>query len=135
VLVLGCRDAAVGRILLTVLCHSYLASPGSVTVRLTGHTPGSAAMVESGNALLHGTSGGVEMRDIEEFSSSPASFDFIVSRLALHCAEDLAPCFTACHACLPTEGRVVFSVLHPVPTSLHPILTSRDSETHDKRGN
>ncbi|WP_433436668.1 class I SAM-dependent DNA methyltransferase [Nonomuraea sp. CA-141351] len=114
VLDLGCGDAAIGQVLLNAGCRSYLGLDGS------------AAMVEAGNAALHGTSGRVEMADIEDFSAPPSSFDLIVSRLAFHYVNDIQPVLAACHACLSPGGRIVFTVVHPV-------LTSYDSGTREKR--
>ncbi|GAA3576631.1 class I SAM-dependent methyltransferase [Nonomuraea rosea] len=116
VLDLGCGDAAIGPVLLHAGCHSYLGLDGSV------------AMVEAGNRALHGMSGRVELVDIEDFSAPPSSFDLIVSRLAFHHVEDLAPVLAACRASLTPGGRIVFTVVHPV-------LTSYDPGVRGPRGN
>jgi SAM-dependent methyltransferase len=108
VLDLGCGDAAIGPALLNAGCHGYLGLDGSV------------AMVEAGNRALHGMSGRVELIDIEDFSAPPSSFVLIVSRLAFHYVEDLAPVLAACRASLTPGGRIVFTVVHPVLTSYDP---------------
>jgi SAM-dependent methyltransferase len=49
----------------------------------------------------------------------------IISRLALHYVEDLGGVLKACHACLAPDGRVVFTVVHPVISS-HDARASTD---------
>ncbi|GAA3662079.1 class I SAM-dependent methyltransferase [Nonomuraea antimicrobica] len=108
VLDLGCGDAATGQALLEAGCLSYLGLDGS------------AVMVEAGRARLRGTSGRVDLMDIEDFSAPPSSFDLILARLAFHYLEDLNPILEACHAVLSPRGRIVFTVVHPVLTSYDP---------------
>ncbi len=87
---------------------------------------GSASMVQAATATLHGTTGRAVQVDMEDFSASPSSFDLIVSRLALHYVEDVAPVLAACHRCLSPGGRLVFTVVHPM-------LSSYDSGTQGTR--
>ncbi|MFC4112663.1 class I SAM-dependent DNA methyltransferase [Nonomuraea zeae] len=116
VLDLGCGDAAIGPLLLNAGCRSYLGLDGS------------AAMVEAGNRALAGMSGRAALLDMEDFAAPPSSFDLIVSRLAFHYVEDLAPVLAACRASLSPGGRIVFTVVHPV-------LTSHDPGGQGPRGN
>ncbi|MEU6719418.1 class I SAM-dependent methyltransferase [Nonomuraea sp. NPDC046802] len=116
VLDLGCGDAAIGQTLLNAGCLSYLGLDGS------------AAMVKAGSTALQGTTGRVELTDIEDFSAPPSSFDLILSRLAFHYVEDDESVLAACYTCLSSGGRLIFTVVHPV-------LTSYDAETQGKRTN
>jgi SAM-dependent methyltransferase len=105
VLDLGCGDAEVGRVLLDAGCVSYIGIDGS------------EKMVQAARAALVGSVGEVARCDIEEFSAPLASFDLVVSRMALHYVEDLGRVLRVCHACLAPSGRIVFTVVHPVITS------------------
>jgi SAM-dependent methyltransferase len=48
---------------------------------------------------------------------SEASFDLVYSSLALHYVADLARLFAAVHRGLAADGRLVFSVEHPIFTA------------------
>ncbi|WP_026122200.1 class I SAM-dependent methyltransferase [Nocardiopsis halotolerans] len=104
VLDLGCGDADLGRILLEAGCRSYLGVDGS------------GAMVERARARLRGSVGRVEHADMEDFTASPAGFDLVVSRLALHYVDDVAPVLASALRWLRPGGRMVFTVPHPVLT-------------------
>ena len=100
VLDLGCGDGRFGRLLLDRGAAGYVGIDGS---RL---------MVERAAPGLN-----VRHARIEEFAAPAASFDVVVSRLALHYVENLAPVFDKVRAALTPVGRFVFSVEHPVITS------------------
>jgi len=110
ILDLGCGDGAFGRAMLAAECRSYSGIDSS------------ARMVEAAQRTLRGTLGTVTRDHIERFSAPPNSFDVIVSRLALHYIADLRGVLTACRECLAPDGRVLFTVVHPVITSheVHP---------------
>lgn len=110
VLDLGCGDAAIGRTLLEAGCSGYLGLDVS------------ARMIEAARDALAGTVGQARRVAIERFSAPTASFDLVISRVALHYVEDLDAALAACRACLVPGGRMVFTVVHPVITS------------HDARG-
>ena len=110
VLDLGCGDASIGRSLLEAGCRSYLGIDAS------------ARMIEAARDALLGTEGEARQDTIESFTAPPASFDAVISRVALHYVEDLDAALAACRDCLGSGGRMVFSVIHPVVTS------------HDARG-
>jgi SAM-dependent methyltransferase len=105
VLDLGCGDAAIGRTLLESGCRSYVGIDAS------------ARMVEAARDALFGTVGEARRESIERFSAPPASFDVVISRMALHYVEDLDAALAACRTCLVHDGRMVFTVVHPVITS------------------
>jgi SAM-dependent methyltransferase len=105
VLDLGCGDAAVGQMLLDAGCMSYMGIDGS------------EKMTRAAQATLTDSVGEAVLCDIEEFSAPPASFDLVVSRMALHYVKDLGRVLRVCHACLAPGGRIVFTVVHPVITS------------------
>lgn len=52
--------------------------------------------------------------DLESWSPPPAAFDLAVSSLCLHYIEALDRLLERIHACLRPEGRLVFTVEHPV---------------------
>jgi SAM-dependent methyltransferase len=102
---IGCGDAALGRSLLEAGCQSY-----------TGFD-GSQRMLQEARRTLEGTEGQVKLGTIEDFSAPPESVDLVLSRLAFHYVEHIAPVFRACRDCLVPGGRLVFTVVHPVITS------------------
>ena len=55
---------------------------------------------------------------IEDFDIRPASYDLVVSRMALHYVRDYAAVVHAVQAGLLPGGRFVFSVEHPICTAL-----------------
>lgn len=110
VLDLGCGDAAIARTLLEAGAVSYVGIDGS------------AKMVEHATTGLSGTAAKIQRADIESFQAAPASYDLVLSRLALHYIEDVQWVLDNCHRWLSPDGRVIFTVVHPVITS------------HDARG-
>ncbi len=108
VLDLGCGDASTGRLLLEAGVASYLGVDGS------------ERMVDAAGAALTDPRAQVVRCDIEEFDASAASFDLVLSRMALHYVADISVVFDRCHAWLAPGGRIVFSVVHPVVSSNDP---------------
>ena len=102
---LGCGDAQFGRTLLGAGAASYLGIDGSRN------------MVERAGENLRGTSGRVELGDLERVTAQPASADLVTSRLALHYVEDIAPVLTTVSLALRPGGRFVMTVVHPVITA------------------
>lgn len=74
-------------------------------------------MAQSGRDTLEGTSGEIILSSIEDWNYPEASFDLVVSRLALHYVENVEECFRNVYKTLVPGGRFVFSVEHPVLTS------------------
>lgn len=102
---LGCGDAAFGRAALAQGCRSYLGLEGSRN------------MVAAARSTLVGTAGQVVESTIEGWHYPPASFDLVISRLALHYIADLEQVFALVYRTLATGGQLIFSVEHPVITS------------------
>jgi SAM-dependent methyltransferase len=115
VLDLGCGDASIGRTLLEWGCRSYLGIDAS------------SRMVEAARDALLGTGGEARRATIEGFSAPPASFDLVISRMALHYVADLDTALAACRDCLAPGGRMAFTVVHPVVTS-HDARASGDEQ-------
>jgi SAM-dependent methyltransferase len=115
---LGCGDGAFGRRLLDAGCASYLGIDGS------------DRMVAAARVALAGTAGEIRQEPIEGMTLTPAAFDLVVSRMALHYVADLDAALAACHACLAPAGRILLTVTHPV-------ITSHDArpDTEQRRGN
>jgi SAM-dependent methyltransferase len=105
ILDLGCGDAAIGRSLLDAGCRGYLGIDAS------------ARMTEAARSALLGTAGEARRGAIEQFSAPADSFDLVISRMALHYVENLDAALAACRDCLARDGRMVFTVVHPVITS------------------
>lgn len=105
ILDLGCGDAAFGRYALSQGCHSYLGIEGSRN------------MVATAQAVLVGTSGRIVQATIEDWDYPGEAFDLVVSRLAFHYIEDVEAVFKQIYKATRSEGRLVFSVEHPVITS------------------
>jgi SAM-dependent methyltransferase len=104
VLDLGCGDGETGTALLAAGGASYLGVDSSTL------------MVEGANAKLAGSNGRAVLGNIDDFETQPAAFDLIVSRMAMHYLQNISEVLCACHHGL-TNGRLVFTVTHPVITS------------------
>lgn len=55
--------------------------------------------------------------DLEKFSAAPETFDLAYSSLAFHYIEDLEGLLARIHAALVPDGRLIFSVEHPIYTA------------------
>jgi SAM-dependent methyltransferase len=107
VLDLGCGDAAIATELVARGCASYHGV--DVSSRMVA-----AARTTLARLPVAAT---VEHADLATFAAPPASFDLVLSRLALHYVADLACVLTRCHTALVPGGRLVVTVQHPVITS------------------
>lgn len=58
-----------------------------------------------------------QCKAMEDLCLEPASFDVVLSSLALHYIEDLLGLFSNVYMCLTTGGQFVFSVEHPLFTA------------------
>lgn len=105
ILDLGCGDARYGREALEQGCLSYLGIDGSQN------------MINLANEQLAGTSGQVLRATIENWTFPQEQFNLVISRLALHYVEDIAAVFANVYNALVEDGRLIFSVEHPVITS------------------
>ncbi|WP_415071943.1 class I SAM-dependent methyltransferase [Hyphomicrobium sp.] len=101
---LGCGDGSYGRSLLDQGCHSYRGVDAS------------ERMVEAARSALQGTQAQVTRERIEELTLADESFDLVLSRMTFHWIEELAPVFAQVFRALRPQGRLVFSVEHPVLT-------------------
>ena len=117
VLDLGCGDASIGRTLLESGCRSYLGIDAS------------ARMVDAARDALLGTAGEARRATIEGFSAPPASFDLVLSRMALHYVADLDAALAACRDCLAPGGRMAFTIVHPVVTSHDALAGGEEQRT------
>ncbi len=105
VLDLGCGDAGLGRYALAHGCRAYVGIDGSQN------------MVSAARNSLAGTTGEVIHAAIETWTYPDATFDLVVSRLAVHYIADLEFVCAEVFRTLAPGGRFVFSVEHPVITS------------------
>jgi SAM-dependent methyltransferase len=105
ILDLGCGDADFGRYALARDCRTYIGVEGSRN------------MVTAARQTLAGTPGEVVHASIETWTYPDASFDLVVSRLALHYVSDVELILAQTYRALAHGGRLVFSVEHPVITS------------------
>lgn len=105
ILDLGCGDAAFGLAALSGGCYSYCGIDGSRN------------MVAAARQNLAGTAGEIVQVSLEEWSGPEETFDLVVSRMALHYLPDLSVVLEQVYQTLVEQGRLVFSVEHPVITS------------------
>ena len=105
VLDLGCGDGSTVGLIRARGAASYVGLDGSAGM-IDSARRGS---VDDRVRFVHG--------DIEEFDLAPGEFDVVISRMALHYVEQLEPVFQRVHRGLSEDGRLVFSVVHPVITS------------------
>ena len=105
VLDLGCGDGLFARKLYAAGCGSYVGIDAS------------HRMVQAAWQELADTTGQVVHTKIEEWAYPPEQFDRVISRLALHYVADLDETFAKVHGTLKTNGRFIFSIVHPVITS------------------
>jgi SAM-dependent methyltransferase len=101
VLDLGCGDGRYGVRMLADGCARYVGVEASTNMA----------------TLARAALGSVEHTRIEDFTPPPASFDVVISRLALHYVEQLEPVFARVRCALAPAGRFIFTVEHPVITS------------------
>ena len=105
VLDLGCGDGAFGRWLLAAGARSYLGVDSSTR------------MVEQARRTLAGTTGRVDLADIQDFAADPDAVDLVTARLSMHYVADLDRVFASCARALAPAGRLILTVVHPVITS------------------
>lgn len=105
ILDLGCGDGTFATVCDDHGCASYLGVDGS------------ASMIE--RATSSPRRPGIEFRqlDIEDFRPPPAAFDLVAARLVLHYLPDLDSTLDRARASLDADGRLVFTVVHPVVTA------------------
>ncbi|MBZ0281363.1 MAG: class I SAM-dependent methyltransferase [Anaerolineae bacterium] len=105
ILDLGCGDGRFGAELLSKGCQSY-----------TG-VEASKRMVNLAQEQLTPVGGVLHHASIENWAYPQATFDLVISRLALHYVEDINGIFTLVHHALKPGGKFLVSVEHPVITS------------------
>jgi len=105
ILDVGCGDARYGRELLELGCSAYLGLEGS------------GNMVSAAQKSLEGVNGEVVRAWMEDWKYPHEAFDRVISRLALHYVEDLDRLLQNLYQTLKPDGRLIFSVEHPVITS------------------
>jgi SAM-dependent methyltransferase len=105
ILDLGCGDAAFAKDLLEWGCKTY-----------TG-IEGSSNMVQAATQALQGENVRVIHTAMENWSYPHHTFDLVISRLALHYIQDIESLFQKVLQSLKPNGRLVFSIEHPVITS------------------
>lgn len=105
VLDLGCGDGGFGVELLANGARSY-----------TGVEP-SSNMFAAAQAHLQPVGGIVHHTTMEAWDYPAQAFDLVVSRLALHYVSEIEAVFRQVYQTLKPDGRIVFSVEHPVITS------------------
>jgi SAM-dependent methyltransferase len=105
ILDLGYGAAAFGRYALAHGARSYLGIEGSRN------------MAVAAGRTLAGTAGQVAHAAIETWLYPKATFDLVVSSLALHYVSELDAVFAGVHRALVDGGRFIFSVEHTIITS------------------
>lgn len=105
ILDLGCGDAAIGREMLERGAYSYLGVDGSLN------------MITLARQTLEDTGGEVERVDLDHWTPPEAAFHLVISRLVFHYIADLDRLLDGIFHSLTKDGRLVFSIEHPVMTS------------------
>lgn len=105
ILDVGCGDASYGRELLDRGCTAYLGLEGS------------GNMVTAAQKSLEGANGNVVRTWMEEWDYPHEAFDRVISRLAIHYVADLDRLLHNFFQTLTPDGKLIFSVEHPVITS------------------
>lgn len=118
ILDLGCGEALMASDWLAQGATSYMGIDGS-------HN-----MIQLAQRRLCVPQAKVEHAYLESWQYPHGQFDLVVSRLAFHYIEDLAPVFAHIYEALCPHGRLVFSVEHPVVTS-HQVKLKAGSKRQD----
>lgn len=102
---LGCGDGSFAGDVLGRGAQAYLGVDGS------------AAMIAVARRRPADERVRFEVGRIEDFAPAPGIADLVVSRMALHYLHDVAPTLRSAHGALAPNGRLLFTVTHPVITS------------------
>lgn len=105
ILDLGCGDGLFGKELLRDGAAKY-----------TG-VEGSRKMADVATTNLKDTNGEVILNTMESYSYPENSFDLVTSRFAIHYVSNINELFRSIHKSLKNNGKLVFSVQHPLTTS------------------
>ncbi|WP_404458069.1 class I SAM-dependent DNA methyltransferase [Oceanobacillus kapialis] len=105
ILDLGCGEGLFGLDLLEAGCTRYEAVEGSRN------------MVNIARDQLAEREAAIHHSVIEEWNFPQQAFDLITSRLVFHYLKDLSPIFDNIYQALHPNGRLIFSVQHPVLTA------------------
>jgi len=105
VLDLGCGNGLFGKSLLSSGAKSYFGVDGS------------KKMIEVATSNLVGSKALVVRSDIETWEFPESSFDLVTARLVFHYLPDLGKVLSNIRHTLKPNGRLIFSVEHPVITA------------------
>jgi SAM-dependent methyltransferase len=118
ILDLGCGDAAFGKELLDKGAASYTGVEGSEQMAAAARLN----VVDKNGVIIRET--------MESYDYPAETFDIVTSRFAFHYVPDIQPLFQNIHKALKKNGKLVFSVQHPLTTS-----SFISKQSGDKRGN
>lgn len=102
---LGCGDGSFSREVLAHGARSYLGVDGS------------PAMVAAARQRPADDRVRFEVGSIEELWPDPGAAELVTSRMAFHYLRDITPTLRSAHEALTENGRLLFTVTHPVITS------------------
>jgi SAM-dependent methyltransferase len=102
---LGCGDGSFAREVLARGAPSYLGVDGS------------DAMIAAARQRPADERVRFEVGRIEAFQPAPGTAELVTSRMALHYLRDITPTLRSAHEALTENGRLLFTVTHPVITS------------------
>lgn len=105
ILDLGCGDGLFGKELLRDGAAKYAGVEGS------------RKMADVATTNLKDTNGEVILNTMESYSYPENSFDLVTSRFAIHYVSNINELFRSIHKSLKNNGKLVFSVQHPLTTS------------------
>lgn len=102
---LGCGDGAFADVVVARGARAYLGIDGST------------AMIAMAGERALDPRVRFEVGRIEDVELAAGAADLVTSRMALHHVRDLAPVLRSAHDALASDGRLLFTVTHPVITS------------------
>lgn len=106
ILDLGCGDGKFGIDLMNAGCKSYSGVEGSFNMH---HTAVKNLQTYKNITLVNST--------IENWDFPTNHFDLVISRLVIHYIQDIDALFKRIYDSLTDDGRLIFSIEHPVITS------------------
>lgn len=105
ILEIGCGDGTFARTCADSGCANYVGIDAS------------RQMIERARASSPARRLRFDCLEVEDYEPSAGSFDLVAARMVLHYVDDLGAVLDKAHRALAADGRLVFTVVHPVVTA------------------